>query len=103
MTTEEISNQLFNYLSRNWVVSFDESTISIIHSRPTTVINKIEIDLENNSAEAEVLNETIYIPCKVQNFEQALEIIKELITISIARHSTVCKRLEKAISDIREE
>lgn len=100
MSTEEIASELFNNLAKCWIVSFDEKTISVVHSNQSTVIERIEIDLENSVASAEILRETVSMRCSVQNATQAIEVIKDLLTIAVARHSRVCRRLEKAIADI---
>ena len=103
MTTEELAIKLCDsFESKNWRVEFDEFLIKLIHIRPTTVIDFIEINRVSLLITISIRSEKFSLVTSISSVEQVKQSINYLIEIANNHYQSICKRLNKLYEDLGE-
>ena len=94
--------KLFESMHRSWTISYEGDVLQIIHTRQTSEIDWIEIDLLSGVTTASLSGQKFHMVAKIENETQAKMAITEILEKAIAYHASVNKRIKKAIEDIGE-
>ena len=100
-TPKEIAEKLAESIGlSNWVIGYDDYSITLHHTRPTSVVSAIEVNLSQNTTTILVGIERFTVPYVGTNEIQLKLAIEELIDIAVKRYETVCKRLKQMSLDL---
>jgi predicted transcriptional regulator len=103
MTASELANSLFDSINKTaWIVSYEENTITLTHSKANTEVDWIEIDLTTEITTAMVSGQRFHISAKITDEQQAKQAIIELLDRAAAYQANLERRIRKAIKDIGE-
>ena len=83
--------------TERWMISYDDSIVSVKHLRPTTVVSGIEI---GSAITLYTISGQFTSKVNCETYDSVKTTISDLVELAIEHHSLMCRRLSKFSEDL---